>query len=366
MNFDATDRLLEKAVEDKIIPSAVYAIGCGRDVYKRGVFGDKSVYPTRESADFDTLYDLASISKLVSTTMVALRLIEDGIILLPDSLSRYFTKEELEGSPEGRANVTIFELMTHTSGISPHIPLWEQIKENDNSTVATHILKSKPVCIPGTQVNYSCMGFILLKIIIERVTGETLDTIAKRMVFDPLGMSHTCYKPIGDNIASTEKSPVLGYYLKGTVHDENAWFLGGVSGNAGVFSNLEDMTKFAVMLSTRGEPPGEKFGTKTGRFLSSRMFEIATHDYTPGKDESRGLGFHLKQNLSDLSAMGELMVPGSYGHNGYTGTSVYVDAKTGVWGVLLTNAVHFGRDKTRFFRMRRAFYNTMMSGVDKD
>lgn len=362
MNFEPTKELLKTSVENGVIPSAAFAAGRGREVYISDVYGDRAVYPNREKADEKTLYDLASLSKLVSTSMVALRLIEDGKLLLADTLSRFFTEKELESAPEGRKNVSIFRLMTHTSGITPHIPLWTKLDTNDASSVASLILASEPKCRPGEEVYYTCMGYILLKTIIERVTGETLDSLAKRLVFDPLGMTSTCYNPKSDNVVTTEKSPLYGEYIKGHVHDENAYFLGGVSGNAGVFSDLGDMIKFAVMCSTRGELPGKDFGTPDGRFLSRRMFDLAVTDYTPGLDESRGLGFQLKQPLPELSASGELMRPGSYGHNGFTGTSLYVDSETGVWGLLLTNAVHFGRGNSAFFRMRRAFYNTIVSG----
>ena len=366
MNFQPMTDLLENAVKDGIIPSAAYAVGRGREVYIRGCLGDRAVYPAREKADIDTLYDLASISKLVSTTMAALRLVEDGKLLLQDSIWRFFSEEELKDAPAGRRDITVFDLMTHTSGIVPGINLWQRLKENDETQIAHEILSSKPVCRPGEQVYYSCMGFILLRFILERITGKRLDALAKELVFDPLGMAHTCYCPTGDNIASTEKSPIWGEYIKGVVHDENAWFQGGISGNAGVFSNLEDMIRFAAMCSTRGELPGAGFGTAEGRFLSQRMFDLAVKNYTPTLDEGRGLGFHVKQPTPDLSAMGDLYAPGSFGHNGYTGTSLYVDAETGIYGILLTNAVHFGRDKSRFFRMRRAFYNTVITGAQRN
>ena len=365
MDFAPTKELLKNAVENNVIPSAAFAVGRGRDIYISDVYGSRAVYPEKEAADRSTLYDLASLSKLVSTSMVALRLIEDGKLLLADTLSRFFTEKEFENAPAERKDITIFRLMTHTSGITPHIPLWTKLDTNDASSVASLILSSEPKCRPGEEVYYTCMGYILLKIIIERLTGETLDSLAKRFVFDPLGMRSTCYNPKNANVASTEKSPLYGEYIKGHVHDENAYFLGGVSGNAGVFSDLDDMIKFAVMCSTRGELPGEAFGTENGRYLSRRMFDLAATDYTPGLDESRGLGFQLKQPLPNLSASGELMKPGSYGHNGFTGTSLYVDSETGIWGVLLTNAVHFGRGNSPFFRMRRAFYNTIISGAGR-
>ena len=166
MDFKAATELLRSSVENGVIPSAAYAVGCGREVYISDVIGSRSVYPEKESADRNTLYDLASLSKLVSTSMVALRLIEDGKLLLADTLSRFFTEKELESAPEGRKDVSIFRLMTHTSGITPHIPLWTKLKDNDASSVASLILSSEPKCRPGEEVYYTCMGYILLKTII--------------------------------------------------------------------------------------------------------------------------------------------------------------------------------------------------------
>lgn len=354
--FDTCSALLRESIDKKIIPSAAYAIGEGRQTLCTEVLGDRALFPEPQPADTDTLYDLASLSKLVSTTMVALRLVEEGRLLLSDPLATFFSSEELAGCPEGREGVTVFHLMTHTSGITPHLPLWTRLDTPEPSAVAHTILSSAAVCAPGEQVYYSCMGYILLQILIERLTGRRLDRLAEELVFRPLGMTRTGYCPTSENVVTTEFSSLHQEYIKGHVHDENAHFLGGVSGNAGVFSPLGDMTRFAVMCATRGELP-EAPGK---RFLSEAAFSSAVRDYTPGLAESRGLGFQLKPPLPGLSSAGDLMSVGSYGHTGFTGTSLWVDAESGRWAVLLTNAVHLGRDKTAFFRVRRLFHNAVM------
>ncbi len=371
MNFQNTKVLIRDAVERQIIPCAAYAVGRGNNVYTRESVGFASLFPAREAVREDTLFDMASLSKVLSTTMVALRFMEEGKLLLSDPLARFFSKDELSGAPEGRAEATVFHLMTHTSGITPHIALWNFIsqetvgtKEFDTAVIRT-ILGSAPFCKVGEQVHYSCMGYILLQKILERISGKPLDKLAEDCVFAPLGMKNTGYLPFGNNLnkpdcnaAATEFSSIHKYYVRGHVHDENAHFLGGVSGNAGVFSSLSDMIAFAQMLSLRGEKPASMGG---GRFLSQRIFDLAVADYTKGKNESRGLGLQLRPPLPALSAAGDLFAYGSYGHTGFTGTSLYVDAETGVWAVLLTNAVHLGRDKTEFFRVRRLFHNTVMA-----
>jgi CubicO group peptidase (beta-lactamase class C family) len=362
--------LLTDAIERGVVPCASFAVGRGNETFEMKALGYSSVYPQRTKVNLDTRFDMASLSKLMSTTMVALRFIEEGRLLLSDPLSRFFTEEELEGAPEGRASATVFHLMTHTSGITPHIALWREIPADqvgtpEFSSLAAHtILRSAPFCGVGEQVHYSCMGYILLQQILERISGERLDALARKYVYEPLLMSSTGYLPFGSNenkpncnAAATELSPLHGYYIRGHVHDENAHFLGGVSGNAGVFTTLSDAVRFAQMLSLRGEYPDD-----TGkRFLSRRTFDLAVTDYTKGKNESRGLGFQLRPPLPALSAAGDLFAYGSFGHTGFTGTSLYVDAETGIWAVLLTNAVHFGREKTEFFRVRRLFHNAVIS-----
>ena len=386
MNLHRTHALLEDAVSRRVVPCAAYAIGCGNELYTARSLGHRSLFPEQTAVTSDTRFDMASLTKLLSTTMVALRFVEEGKLLLSDSLSRFFTEEELLGIPEGRASATVFHLMTHSSGITPHIALWREIPAyavgsgDFDSMVARTILRSAPLCGVGEQVHYSCMGYILLQQILERVSGKRLDELARRYVFEPLAMDSTGYLPFGDNrnkpgclCAATEFSPLHQYYIQGHVHDENAHFLGGVSGNAGVFSTLDDMITFAKMLSLRGELPTSVLERKNlssvkedrdpseARFLSKRVFDLAVTDYTKGKNESRGLGFQLRPPMPGLSACGDLFAYGSYGHTGFTGTSLYVDAETGIWAVLLTNAVHLGRDKTEFFRVRRLFHNTIMA-----
>ena len=372
-NFDTALHILRDAVAREVIPAAAFGVGFAGEILWQGSEGFATLHPTREAIREDTRFDMASLSKVLSTTMVALRFLEEGRLLLTDPLSRFFTEEELAGSPEGRADVTVFQLMTHTSGITPGIALWNVIHadvvgtKGFDAAVASAILRSAPFCRPGEQVYYSCMGYILLQKILERLSGQTLDKLAEAYVFTPLGMTSTGYLPFGDNgnkpdcnAAATEFSSIHKYYIRGHVHDENAHFLGGVSGNAGVFSTLEDSIKFAQMLSLRGEIPAAAGG---GRLLSRRVFDLAVQDYTPGLSESRGLGLQLRPPLPRLSAAGDLFSYGSYGHTGFTGTSLYVDADTGLWAVLLTNAVHLGRDRTEFFRVRRLFYNAVAAAV---
>ncbi|MBQ2279182.1 MAG: beta-lactamase family protein, partial [Clostridia bacterium] len=206
---------------------ASVTVGRGDKVLLKFCAGNRQDYsgeifqnPDPKPVNFDTLYDMASVSKMMSTTMVALRMLEYGRFSPYDSLWRYFD------NCGNFRNVEIRHLMTHTSGISPHLPLYAMGIAPDESVRA--ILDSKPVCGIGEGVNYSCMGYIVLQTILEKIAGRPLDELAADLVFRPLGMDTACYCPKSENVAATEYSPHNHYYICGHVHDENAHFRGGV------------------------------------------------------------------------------------------------------------------------------------------
>lgn len=342
MNFESTIRMIEQGVEQDVFPCVAYAIGNQAQVLEKGFLGYRSLYPEKMPLLENTLFDMASLSKVISTTMVALKAIEQGKLCLDDKLSYFFD------NCYDKQDITIKKLLTHTSGISSHIPLWTmKIKPKE---AVDAILKTEFAYKTESETVYSCMGYILLGRVIEVVYGDTLDNLAKKYVFDPLEMSTACYNPTSDNVASTEYVKELNSYAKGVVHDENARFLGGVAGNAGVFATLDDMIKFCSMLSKRGEG-----------FLSDRMFEKSIQNYTNGMSENRGLGFLLSGDRASFA--GDLFSNGSYGHTGFTGTSIMVDNDTGLYTILLTNRVHFGRENDKIIRFRRQFHNNIWGNI---
>ncbi len=344
MNTREWEYLLNKGLTEGAYPCYGAAVGCGNEIYFKSIGGNRACFPEKLPLTEDTLFDMASLSKLMGTTMAALRLIDRGQLLLTDRVGDYFD------NCHGKENITVFQLMTHTSGISAHFPMWKMdVSPHD----AAEVIMAHPLAADtGTRVIYTCMGYILFGKILEKICGETLDKIVKREVFEPLGLDSTFYCPPDDRICvTTEKKADCDGYICGHVHDENAHFLNGVSGNAGIFSNLEDVIKFSQMLSNKGKD-----------YLSPELFRYSVTDHTAHlPDSSRGLGFHLYRE--GLFAGGSKMSKGSYGHNGFTGTSVYVDKETGVYCVLLSNRVHFGRDTDEFFRYRRAFYDKVFSDI---
>ncbi|MBQ3537064.1 MAG: beta-lactamase family protein [Clostridia bacterium] len=344
--FDESIRLIENGV-GTAFPCAAAAIGKGRRIFRQEYFGLRQIDPSSLTLTEDTLFDLASLSKLISTTMTALRLIDAGKLRLNDKIGSYF---DFSGS---FSDCEVFHLLTHTSGLTAGLPLYSMTHENDD--VIRTILSSDRVYETGEEVIYSCMGYIVLQKILENAGNDTLENLAEKYVFSPLGMKNACYNPDKSKItAATEKYPHSGEWATGHVHDENAYFLGGVSGNAGVFATLSDVIAFAKMCSLRGK-------TENGDiYLSEDLFNVAIKNYTPDKKESRGLGFQLKGG--QYFSGGTLLSDGSFGHTGFTGTSLYVDNETGLWGVLLTNAVHFGREnRNEYFAVRRKFYDSIIS-----
>lgn len=343
MNFNNWLHFLNDGLISNAYPCYAAAVGDSSTTYFRAIGGNRCVYPTRIALQGQALFDMASMTKLMATTCAALRLIDRGALHLDDTIDHYFD------TCYDKGKTTVRQLMTHTSGLSAHLPLWQT--EASPDTAVDAILRSQLRAAPDTKVIYSCMGYILLGKLLEHLCHESLDVIVRREVLQPLHMESTCYLPSPDSICvSTEKKAGREDYICGHVHDENAHFLGGISGNAGLFSSLDDVITFAKMLSSHAKG-----------YLSEALFDLATSDLTPYDEESRGLGFHLFR--TGTFPGGSLMSRGSYGHTGYTGTTLYVDRETDIYCLLLTNRVHYGRDGTHYFSHRRAFFDLVYDDI---
>ncbi len=328
--------MLNEGVQAGCFPSAAAAVGCGEQVLAAAAAGRISL-PDGALTTLNTRFDMASCSKILSPTILALMALEKGLLTLDDTIGDFFP------APDSTKSITIRQLMTHTSGISPHILLEEHTDDPDKALDV--ILNAPPVGEAGVP-RYSCMGYIVLGKILEKAYGDTLDKLAQQHVFEPLHMTHTSYCPTGDNIAATEVDPTTGIAWQGIVHDENARFMGGVSANAGVFSDINDCALFAQMLARHGAP-----------LLTRATMDKAVFNYTPDFDVHRGLGFHL--GGSDRNYLGDLMPACSFGHTGFTGTSIGVDPTTGFFVILLSNRVHPTRANSSHLRFRRRFHNAM-------
>lgn len=272
------------------------------------------VYKSKsKQLDKYTLFDMASVTKIVATTTLSLMALDQKRISLDDKVKDYFD------CPQDKSNLTIKHLLTHTMGIG-HKPLNQEGNTYDN--IAEYIL-SIPSDIPiGSNVLYSCPGFILLGKILEQVFGQSLERLLVEKVSEPLGMYSTSFLPdrsekiVNSNMSETNI---------GLVNDYNCRFLGGVCGNAGMFSNILDMTAYIQMLLRRGEP-----------LISREVFDMAIQNYTPNMDESRGLGFLYVDGK--YSQTGRLFPSGSIGHCGHTGQSIFIDLESGLYVIILSDA----------------------------
>lgn len=331
--FDQVDRLIQQGLEQGAYPCAAVAVGIGPTVYLEKTYGN---------CTGDTLFDIASVSKILGPTMIAFRFLEEGLLRLYDTVGDFFPD-----APGDKRDITVLQLLSHTGGMAAHFYLSDFTSDPEDA--ARVILEHPLVQAPGAAPLYSCMGYILLGKILEQAGGAPLDVLARKYVFDPLGLNHTTYRPTGD-IAPTELDPATGIPLCGIVHDENARFLGGISANAGLFSDLRDMAAFTKMLARGG------IAEDGSAYLSPATLDAALINRTPGSaGEFRGLGFNLAG--SPRIFLGDLMGPRSYGHTGFTGTSIAVDPDTGLWVVLLTNRVCPTRNNRQLVRMRSLIHN---------
>ncbi len=276
----------------------------------------------------DTIFDLASISKLF-TSIVAVQQVERGRIGLDVPVASYIPAF----AANGKASVTVRELLTHTSGLPPDIPLYEL---PDNPARMAAVYAVAPVSPPGTAYLYSDLNMIVLASLVELVSGATLDTLVRRDITEPLGMRDTGYNPspaLRGRIAATEYQPGRGM-VWGSVHDENAYALGGVAGHAGVFSTVRDLGVLAQTILNGGAYGGARILSTA----STALLLTNQNQAFPGDDH--GLGFELYQQWY----MGAMGTPYSAGHTGFTGTTLVIDPTTDSFLVFLTNRVHPSRD----------------------
>jgi len=331
------DALLARGLAQECYSGAVAACGCGSRVLAVSWMGTLS--KNGASVDRKTRFDMASLTKILAPTMIALQAIEAGDLTLWDTLGMFFPE-----TPQDKCGITIRQLMSHSAGFEPSFLLSEEAESPED---ALRALLTHPLAyMPGTDVRYSCMGYIMLGWLLERIYGQPLNVLAQKRVFDPLGMSGTGYCPNGGNIAATEVDKQTGRAWQGTVHDENARFLRGISANAGVFSNIDDMIRFAEMLAQGG-----------CGLISPATLRTAVRCHARTDEIRRGLGFHLAG--TPMNYMGDLMPESSFGHTGFTGTSLAVDPETGFYFILLSNRVHPTRENLKLMRLRRTMHNVM-------
>ncbi|MQA09168.1 MAG: serine hydrolase [Pseudonocardiaceae bacterium] len=295
--------------------------------------GEGTELPPRQRVPMreDTIFDVASISKLF-TSIAVLQLAEAGKLDVHQPVADHLP----EFGVNGKKSITIKQLLTHTSGLEPDLPLWRDYPDKPSRIKA--VMDVAPQSQPGTEYIYSDLNLITLGVLVERLTGTTLDNAVRQGITEPLGMTDTGYNPPKsklDRIAATEYSedPPRGM-VRGSVHDENAWSLGGVAGHAGVFSTARDLATLGQAVLNGGGYAGTRI------LRESTVEQMLTNYNTAFPDDSHGLGFELNQRWY----MGGLSAPRSAGHTGFTGTSLVLDPASRSVNILLTNRVHPSRD----------------------
>jgi uncharacterized protein YbbC (DUF1343 family)/CubicO group peptidase (beta-lactamase class C family) len=323
VDFSEIDALMENAVAKGRIPGGVVLVGHnGRIVYRKA-FGSRSLEPAHETMTVDTIFDMASLTKCIATTTSVMQLISQGRVRLNDPVAAYLP----EFAQNGKQDITVRELMTHFSGLPPDLDLKAPWQSRD--TAFAMAMQSKPINLPGTRFLYSDINFETLGFLVERVSGMPLNEFASARVFAPLGMKWTRFLPPAEwlpRIAPTQYDE-FGKMLRGVVHDPTARRMGGVAGHAGLFSDADDLAIFAEALIS-----GDKI-------LSRLDIEKMTTPQQPATATSlRGLGWDIDSPFA--SNRGELLPVGSFGHTGFTGTSLWIDPTTNTYIIILTNAVH--------------------------
>ena len=327
------DAVLRQAVADSAFPCAAYGVWLQGRVVATGAVGRFTYDSDAPPAQPETIFDLASVSKVVATTAMAMLLWERGQLDLQTPIVRWlpeFAAVPNTMEPAARNNVTVRMLLTHSSGLPAHARLWETCATAEALLEAC--LRMPLEAAPGTCAVYSDIGFILFGQLLERVTGERIDAFCEREVFRPLGMECTRFLPPSawrDAIAPTKIDETLRHRtLQGEVQDENCWRMGGVSGHAGVFGNVADLLRFAACILQQGQP-----------LFDAQTVERFTRRYAVVADSSRALGWDTP---STPSSSGQFFSAHSAGHLGYTGTSLWLDFEKQLAVVLLTNRTYPG------------------------
>lgn len=320
------DALIEEAIARDEIPGAVLMVGQPGRILHLKAYGWRALEPERERMTVDTIFDAASLTKVVATTPAIMKLFEQGKVRLNDPVTRYLP--DFQGGP---GTITVRDLLTHFSGMRPGLglrPPW-----SGRQTAYYLAFVDPPVEEPGVRFIYSDINFVLLGALVERVSGEPLEEFVTEQVWRPLGMSDTMFRPpaaLRNRIAPTEI--VDGVLLRGVVHDPTARYMGGVAGHAGMFTTAADLARYAEMLLGEGEREGVRL------FSALTVRKFTTPQSPPDQPILRGLGWDIESPYS--GNRGELFPVGSYGHTGFTGTSLWIDPVSRTYVILLANSVH--------------------------
>lgn len=355
------DSVVLKNINEGNLPGAVVVIGGKNGVVYRKAFGYSWLVPEKKPMKVETIFDLASLTKPIATATSIMILLERGQISLEDEVRKYIPEFKPYVDEQGKEyHAKIYHLLTHTSGL-PDYTNADSIKNKygypaPDGTIET-ICNLPRFAPPGKEFKYSCLGFITLAEIVKRVTAKNIADFSKKNIFIPLGMKNTTYNP--DENQKKQCAPTEfrdGKIICGEVHDPLAYVQGGISGNAGLFSTAEDLAIFAQMILNKGV-------YKNKRILGSKTVELMTSIYPKVKFAGRGLGWDI--NSAYMQQRGDIFEIGSFGHTGFTGTSIHISKEENIFIIILTNRVH-PDGKGNVVSLRRAIANIVASAIEKD
>ncbi|MCP3917874.1 MAG: DUF1343 domain-containing protein [bacterium] len=327
LDFSAAESAIEEAIEAGHLPGAVLLVGRGDAILHRAAYGNRRAAPVPEAMTVDTVFDLASLTKVVATATSVVKLVEDGRVRLDAPVQEYLP----EFGTNGKEAITVEHLLLHRGGLIPDNSLSDYA--DGPAQAWERICALEPRAEPGTSFTYTDVGFIVLAALVKAVDGRALDAFAREELFEPLGMGDTTFRPgpeLAARCAPTERRE--GRWMQGEVHDPRAFALGGVAGHAGLFSTADDLARYCQAILAGGELGGARVLTR------STVDEMTRPRWLPDRTGGRGLGFDFDTRYS--SARGSFPRGTTFGHTGFTGTSFWLDPRTGSYVVLLSSRVH--------------------------
>lgn len=327
--FAKADGLIQQAILNGECPGAVWGVGQHGQLVHRGVFGARSLVPEREAMTWDTVFDMASLTKPMITALAVMQLVEKGLVDLDAPVARYLP----QFAAGGKEKITVRLLLTHYSGLQPDLSFTPDWWGRDEA--ASRIMHAVPTQPPGSGFIYSDLNFIALGLLVEKMTGQRLDAYAREHILLPLGMTQSGFLPPDAEqarIAPTQYDE-HGHMLRGVVHDPTARRMGGVAGNAGLFSTAEDVVRYAQALLDRQAGRPSFFPLERATLL-----RMITPQQPAGQKSLRGLGWDIASPYA--TPRGERLSSHSFGHTGFTGTSLWIDPDNDCYVFILTNRVH--------------------------
>ena len=358
-------RKLQQAIENGSTPGVALLVARKGEVFYHYAVGQAQIYPEARDLREDTVFDIASLTKVVATTTAVMLLLRDKALALDEPIHKYVPEFPNE-------QITFIHLLTHSAGFPDHLPLYEDVQQEADrqgsdfigSPAAKQFVLAK-VCHtdrlypPGEQYIYSDLGFMLLGYALEKISGTTLDRYCAEMIFAPLGMSTTFFRKHGEALrageyAATERCEWRRRIICGEVHDENAYAMGGAAGHAGVFSTLDDIQQFMRTLY-------QCYQGKNDFIPEPIVRQFFTRQHLP-ENSTRALGWDTPSEKD--SSGGELLSKTAVGHTGFTGTSIWFDLQRELVMLLFANRIHPSRNNQRFLKMRPKIHDTVLITVD--